>query len=383
VPSRTWRRRALIAAIIAACLAGAAALYVVKVSSKMPDFDVYWTAGVRAAAGEPLYRSDDGHYQFKYLPAFAVLVSPLTAVPAGFARALWYGLSLASIAGLVAISLRLWPAERRRCWALVAVTLVVMGKFYGRELLLGQANAMFGVVCIAAVFALRGGREGTAGALVALGVVLKPYGLLLAPWLVARRRGAALVSLVAGLAVGAVVPLLRYPAAGMAALYRQWWATVRDTTAPNLDSADNVSWLAMYAKWLGAGSRWPVFLWILTAIAVCGLLLWMWRHRRHVASPDALEGAMLLLLVPLVSPQGWDYVLLLATPCVICLLTFAEQLPPQLRAAVFTAMAVMGLTFYDVLGRDAYNAFMMASVISVATFVLIAGLAVLRLRHVA
>jgi len=26
-----------------------------------------------------------------------------------------------------------------------------------------------------------------------------------------------------------------------------------------------------------------------------------------------------MLLIPLVSPQGWDYVLLLATPAVVCL----------------------------------------------------------------
>jgi hypothetical protein len=383
VLSRSWRRSVPIAAIIVACVAAAAALYVVKVSAKMADFDVYWTAGVRAAAGESLYRPDDGHYQFKYLPAFAVLISPLTLLPIGLARALWYALSLSSIVGLVAISLRLWPAGRRRCWALVGLTLVVMGKFYGRELLLGQANAMFGAVGIAAAFAMRRGRERSAGALVALGVVLKPYGLLLAPWLGVRRRGAAVVSLLAGLAVGATLPLLHYSAAGTAALYRQWWATVRDTTAPNLASADNVSWLGMYTKWLGSGSRWPVVLWIATTSVVLAVLLWMWGHRRHVASPDGLEAAMLLLLVPLVSPQGWDYVLLLATPCVICLLAFAGELPAWLRMAVFVAMGVLGLTFYDVLGRDAYSAFMMSSAITVATFVLMAGLAVLRVRHVA
>jgi hypothetical protein len=158
---------------------------------------------------------------------------------------------------------------------------------------------------------------------------------------------------------------------------------VRDTTAPNLLSADNVSWLAMYTKWLGSESRWPGPLWLATIAIVCVALLQMWRHRAHVARPEALEGATLLLLVPLVSPQGWDYVLLLATPVVVGLLTFGRDLPARMRAATFAALAIIGLTYYDVIGRSAYGVFMMASGITLATFVLLAALYVLRQRHVA
>jgi hypothetical protein len=379
VSSRLWRQGVL----VAACIAAAAALYVFKVSPKMADFDVYWRAGVRAAAGEPLYHIEDGHYQFKYLPAFAVLVSPLTLMPIGIARALWYALSLSSLVGLVAISLRLWPAVRPRSWLIGVLTLIVMGKFYARELLLGQANGLFAVVCAGALLAFVRRGERVGGALVAAGVVLKPYGLLLAPWLLARRRWGAIASLIAGLAAAAGLPLLRYPAGEVIALHEHWWTTVRDTTAPNLASADNVSWLAMYTKWLGTASRWPGVLWLATIVIVCLALLQMWRHRVHVTKPEALEGATLLLLVPLISPQGWDYVLLLATPCVVCLLTFERRLPSWLRLAMVAALVTIGLTYYDVIGRGAYNAFMMASIITIATFVLIAALCVLRVRHVA
>ena len=50
-----------------------------RIKRQTPDLEVYWRAGVRAAAGEPLYRASDGHYQFKYLPAFAVPAILLTA----------------------------------------------------------------------------------------------------------------------------------------------------------------------------------------------------------------------------------------------------------------------------------------------------------------
>ena len=52
-------------------------VFVYKAAPKMPDFEVYWKAAARAAHAEPLYRTTDGHFQFKYLPAFAVLAIPI------------------------------------------------------------------------------------------------------------------------------------------------------------------------------------------------------------------------------------------------------------------------------------------------------------------
>ena len=375
--------RSRLLAILCAIVVAGVALYAFKISSKMVDFDVFWRAGARAAAGEPLYRPEDGHYQFKYLPAFAILVSPLTLLTPSLARVVWFTLSLSSLVALLAMSLRLWPERRRAAWLLAAVTIAALGKFYAHELLLGQANAMFGAVVVAALLAIARGREGLAGALVALGVVLKPYALLLIPWLALRRRWPSIAACVAGLAVALGLPLLRYSAAATIALHRQWWGTVRDTTAPNLTSADNVSWLAMYTKWFGDDTPWAFGLWVGTGVAVVALLAWMWKARPRIKLPEPLEGAVLLLLVPLVSPQGWDYVLLLATPCVVCLVSFADRLAMPMRVATYVAMAVMGLTLYDVMGRDAYRAFMMASGVTLCTFVLIAAAASLRLRQAA
>jgi len=71
-PSLT-RTRTLLVVLAAVSLV---ALFTTRVSRKMPDFQVYWTAGARALAAQPLYRADDGHYQFKYLPAFALAMVP-------------------------------------------------------------------------------------------------------------------------------------------------------------------------------------------------------------------------------------------------------------------------------------------------------------------
>ena len=59
----------------------------------MPDFEVYWRAGVSAAAAEPLYRTADAHFQLKYLPAFAVLGAPQPPA-ATRAKAIWFTVSV-------------------------------------------------------------------------------------------------------------------------------------------------------------------------------------------------------------------------------------------------------------------------------------------------
>ena len=53
----------------------AAIAYTARVRHEMVDFAVYRTAGARALEAAPLFRAEDGHYQFKYFPAFALAVT--------------------------------------------------------------------------------------------------------------------------------------------------------------------------------------------------------------------------------------------------------------------------------------------------------------------
>ena len=349
--------------------------------------------GTRAAAAEPLYRVEDEHYQFKYLPAFALLVSPLSAIDTPAARALWFAVSLACLVGFLYMSVRLAASAAGRAvppvalkpgWVLAAVAVVVLGKFYARELVLGQVNLMFAAVIAAALLALDNGREGRAGALVALGIVLKPYGALFLPWLLARRRPASVFAALAGLVVALLAPSALYGVAGNVSLHRDWWNTVVTTTAPNLSNPDNVSWLAMYSRWFGGDTgRWPLALLILTVVCGGGAAAWVWNRRQHVVFPEGLEGALLLVVIPFLSPQGWDYVLLLATPAVVYVAAYNDRLPSFLRWLTVAALVIIGTTIYDLMGRTAYHAFMNASGITLCFVVVMAALVVLRGRSVA
>ena len=67
--------------------------------------------------------------------------------------------------------------------------------------------------------------------------------------------------------------------------------------------------------------------------------------------PDGLEAALLIAMTPLLSPQGWDYVLVVCTPAVVCLANYNDRLPRALRLLSVVAVAAIGLTLFDLVGR--------------------------------
>lgn len=370
------------AATGAVIVVAAVTVFTLRASDSMADFEVYWRGATRAAAGEPLYRVDDEHYRFKYFPAFAVLTIPVGLVPLSAAKAVWFTASALLLALLVGLSVELLP-ERRRANAMLAVAAIaVLGKFYGHELVLGQVNVVFAVLAVCALLAIKHGHERRAGVLIAFTIAIKPYGVLFVPWLVARRKAASMTAALATLAAISVLPVPLYGVDGTIALYRDWWTTVGETTPSNLLNPDNVSFASAYAKWFGSGTL-ATALALITAIAALGLTVLAFLRRGGLTFPEALEGGVLLMLIPLLSPQGWDYVLLVATPAVVLLANYLDRLPALLQVAATAAALTIGLSVFDVIGRSAYARFMEIAAITVCASILLTALFAVRARRIA
>ena len=370
--------------ILAACVILAAALgaFFLRVSRDMRDFEVPWTSAVRAAAAEPLYRAEDEHYQFKYLPAFAVLAIPLGVLPLPVAKGVWFVALVALLVALLVLSVRLLPDQRKATAFLVVAAILVMAKFYARELDMGQVNLPFAVAATGALLALKTGRELAAAALLVLTIAIKPYGALLLPVVLVRRQPVATVATGVGVLLLLLLPVPLYGLTGTMDLHRTWFQTITQSTAPNLLNPDNVSLASMYAKWLGVGTTAAVLA-TLTGFALAGGVTMVFLRRRSVSFPEGLEGSLLLLLIPLLSPQGWDYVLLIATPAIFYLANYLDTLPAPWKALTVVAALTIGLSLFDIMGRAAYAAFMGAAIISVCTLVLAAALGTLRFRAAA
>src|SRR6266511_727250 len=186
------RTRALLGVLAIVSLV---AVFTTRVSRKMPDFEVYRNAGARALGTEPLYRADDGHFQFKYLPAFAIFAAPLAMVPQPAAKGAWFAVSAILMLVLLWLSLQALPEIHRPPALLVVITFLAMAKFYAHELVLGQVNLLFAVLAVLALVWLRKGFDAGAGLLFDLAVVVKPYGVIFAPWLATRRNRTAFTTL--------------------------------------------------------------------------------------------------------------------------------------------------------------------------------------------
>jgi hypothetical protein len=348
----------------------------------MVDFAVYRTAGARAIEAAPLFRADDGHYQFKYFPAFALAMTPFALLPEEAAKPIWFGLSVALLVVLVRLSLRTLPDPRQSRRLLAWMAVVLMAKFYLHELNLGQTNILLGVLLVGALAAALGGRAGWSGALVGAGVFVKPYALILVPWLFFAAGLRAVAAFAATFAAGLLLPAAVYGWSGNLEQIRGWYQTVTETTAPNLLAPENISVATMWAKWLDPGATASSLATMTAAAAlVVAAVAWIWRGR--VRQPAYLEFGLLMLLVPLISPQGWDYVLLLATPATVCLVDRFREMGRAWQIVTAAAFAFMSFTIYDLLGRTLYARMMALSVVSVAALVLVGSLVAVRRRGLA
>jgi hypothetical protein len=368
--------------VLAGLVILAAVVFAGRAKSQMYDFEVYRVAATRVVAGESIFRVEDGHWQFKYFPAFACLLTPLALLPPVAARAAWFFLTLALVVVLVRWSLALLPGRRRTVAFLVTLTVLALGKYYVREIGLGQSNALLAVLAVAAVAQWRAGRDARAGALLAAATIVKPYAILFLPYLLWRRRLPALAAFIAVLVAAALLPALRYGFAGNLELLGDWWTTVTTSTAPNLAGQDNVSIAGMYAAWFGVGRAAGMLAALSGAVLVLASGLAIAR-RTDAAHPEYFDAALLLFLIPLLSPQGWDYVLLVSTPAVLLLIDRLEAFARPLRVLLLACLALAGLTFWDVLGREPYRLLMMSRVITVGALIQVALLLRLRWRGLA
>lgn len=380
------RRQALflLFLVITCCLVLA---FLFRVKGEMVDFEVNYTAARRIRLGETLYRTADGHYQFKYLPFSAFLYLPLSLLSLDLAKAVWYGVVLASSFLIFFLSLRLIRQEEKKNLQVILVPALILARYFLRELQLGQINAFITFLLLATIVLLSDPdtsrrRELAAGLIHGVATALKPYAIILGPYFVLRKKWLSLAGSLFALLVGLTAPALFYGFKGNWLVLREWLSSLSTSTPKLFSSQDNVSLMGFLVKWTGRpGLSFILYLFIALGIGLLCLLLIA--RGKAVVQPMVLEGFLLLSLVPLLSPLGWDYTFLSAAPAVMMLVRFFDRFPTFWRVLLGLDFALIGLTFYDLLGRDAYAAFMSWSVTTVCFLMLVGYLSFLRIRALA
>jgi hypothetical protein len=358
--------------LLAIALLGVVLAFVLVIEREMRDFEVNYTAGKRLRAGESLYQTSDGHYMFKYFPSSALLYVPFSLLPLRAAKTLWYALTIFSSVALFLVSKRLVWEGRIAPWHLLALPPLALAKFFVVEIKLGQINAL---VTLVLVFTLLQRSEARKGALWGLATAMKPYGLILLPYYVVLRRFRALAAGLAVLAGAFLFPALFYGLEGNLALHREWYRTLSASTPRELGSADNVSLAAFLTKWALPGE-----LAFGLVLALGLLMLAILRWRKGLPRADVLEVATLLVMIPLVSPLGWDYQFLTSVLGITLLARHWSDFSTAGRALLGANLAVIGLSVYDIIGPAAYSRFMGWSALTLSFLLVVGYLASVRYK---
>jgi len=347
----------------------------------MVDFAVNYLAGQRLTAGETLYQTDDGHYMFKYLPVSALIYAPLAQMPIEFAKATWFAISLLALVGSFALVRTLVPLPHQPY--LLVWSGLVLAKYFLRELSLGQINVLVTLVMLLATRALsrNGGprHDAAAGALAGIATAMKPYAVMFFPYFVIKRNWAAVAAGAGTMVIALLLPAFFYGISTNLRVLGEWAATLSQSTPTLLTNNDNVSVIAFFAKWLRPSPRALVAGAIVLA-ALALLTLAVIRRGGDRRDGSVLECALLLTLIPLVSPLGWDYTFVMSLLAVALVINGFHDFPRAARIALAANFAVIALAVYDLMGRHAYAEFMQWSVTTLNFAGLVLALAFLRFR---
>ncbi len=364
-------------------------LFLIRAQYDMADFEVNWKAGKRLLSGETLYRLEDEHYQFKYLPVAAFFYIPLSLLPLSTAKAVWFAFT--SLAGglFVFISYRLLPQKRKPAWMIMGIPVLILLRYFLRELDLGQINLVVAVTVMLMLGSFlqqtrtRKARQSgvLAGLCCGTSIALKPYSLIFFPYLLAKRKWLALVAAFAVLAVSFFLPLAFYNFKGNLLVHWEWLSTLTRSTPGLLTSADNISLAACFMKWTGSEST-SLILFLFSLFLLGGLFLVFLHRGQGLRLRVYFEVSFLLLVLPLVSPLGWNYTFLLSLPALMLLVNYSQKFSRFWRGVLIINMFLTAISLYDILGKSLYSLIMEMSAPTIF-FSLFAGLTSwLRLRKI-
>jgi hypothetical protein len=352
----------------------------------MVDYQVFHLAGERFLSGEMLYRAADGHYQFKYMPFSAAYFMLFSLLPLVWGKFAWFIAMVVSSTIILCASFKL-SRNRDQLWLwIVLPTLLVMLRFYYRELELGQSNVVMFALLMLMVHFLLVHRDKTAGLMLGIAVTLKPYAIIFLPYLLLKRRWQAVGVFFVYLSLALCLPVLGYDWQGNLGLLNHWLISLSHSTPGLLTNADNISFFGMYAKWFGTESLSLIYTLAFVTIIVIGIifLFAMFRRRssdymENAESALIIESSILLALMPLISPQGWDYVFLGGTLGVMLLISHRRIFPGIIRWLLYIDLVIIAFTLYDILGRSLYRSYMDASILTLGFLYLIVLLFWMRL----
>lgn len=319
------------------------------------DFHYYYDAAVRFRAdpGRLYQLSDDVIAGFAYPPPAILPFVVLSYLPLGVSLLVFtvisYAVLVASIAGWLSYLRRRGIVIEAGTALAAAATAVALGPAYSNAIF-GQVNAIV-LGCAVGFITIGPMRPAIGGALLAAGIWLKIYPVLLtavalwnrSAW--RRLQYAAVVSAVAVLVMLWIIPLSAYVTFLADVLPMRF-----DKTAVHIFNQSLIAFVERFTippeqflNWTGE-----------EAIAVSGVIRainWtfgvavialLWRRATRGPRVEAIDSAAgLIALAAVIAPLGWGHTFLLALPLIVLHLVSLRDARPLHAAIVFLCVLAM------------------------------------------
>ena len=282
------------------------------------DFIVYYRAGHRVLNGLAIYPPDESD-RFLYAPIFAIAFAPFALLPRHAAQGLWFILNAWGFVALITgTGIMLFGREKRLTAALLAVPVVLSIRFIGNNIEHGQINLPVLALCVWSIVYARENQPRWSGAMIATAVLIKPFALLAALYLVLRQKWAPLAwAIVAGVVLF-VMPMAVFGPHGLVEQTSGYLHSVASMTARYRTMLTNQSAVSAIARLMArfgdpASAEGDVPFQIGMALElVLAALVAVWTVR-SAAPGESAEGrpadryalAGLFCLMPAFAPISW------------------------------------------------------------------------------
>ena len=358
-------------------------VYQYFVKKDMSDFGVCYQGGKRIIKGETLYRASDGHLQYKYSPASALFFSLFTLLPYEIAKFIWYLSELFFLFLSLIISYEILPSKQKKKGLVIIFSLLVLVKFFGREIELGQINIFICFLLIMMIRAVLGKNDLEAGLILGFSLFFKPYGLVFLPYFILKKRLKLVASGLGMVVVGFILPVIFYGLEGNIIVLKEWQKSLSQSTPYLLDHYDNASIIAFFLKTLPDERRELAFVFIIFAALVIGYsFLWMMLvgKRMNLKKPEVLEVSFLFVLIPLFSPLAWYYNYLYSILTIVFLINYIDKFPSILKYVLIANLIVIGASLREILGKDVFRFYTQYALVLISYLVILFHLFYLRVK---
>jgi Glycosyltransferase family 87 len=280
------------------------------------DFHVYYRTGHRVLRGLAIYPATDKD-RFLYAPIFAIAFAPFALLPRHAAQGVFFLINAWALVALITGSVVMLFGRERRLSAVILVAPVILSfRFIGNNIDHGQINLPVLALCVWAIVYAREERPRLAGAMLAVALLIKPYAILPAFYLLLRRRYAALAwTLAAGLVLLAA-PIVVFGPHGLVEQTAAYARSTASMTGRYRTMLTNQSAVAAVARIMsirggdaaaqGAAPMWiGMALEVILTAAVCG---WIWKTRSvrgGAAASDWMALAAMFCVMPGFIPISW------------------------------------------------------------------------------